>query len=49
MRDAHRDLHFKSDTDLKEAVARQGHDPAKVLTEICETNAALDALGAVSE
>ena len=29
---------------LKEAIARQGYDPAQVLAEIGETNAALDAL-----
>ena len=32
---------------LKEAIARQGYDPAQVLAEIGETNAALDALGIV--
>ncbi len=32
---------------LKEAIARQGYDPAQVLAEIAETNAALDLLGIV--
>ncbi len=32
---------------LKEAVARQGYDPAHVLAEIAATNAELDALGLV--
>ncbi len=32
---------------LKEAIARQGYDPAQVLAEIGETNAELDALGIV--
>ena len=30
---------------LKEAIARQGYDPAQVLAEIAATNAELDALG----
>ncbi len=32
---------------LKEAIARQGYDPAQVLEEIAETNAALDRLGVI--
>ena len=32
---------------LKEAIARQGYDPAHVLAEIGATNAELDALGIV--
>lgn len=32
---------------LKEAVARQGYDPAHVLAEIAATNAELDTLGLV--
>ncbi len=32
---------------LKEAIARQGYDPAQVLTEIAATNAELDAAGIV--
>jgi capsid protein len=30
---------------LKEAIARQGYDPAQVLAEIAATNAELDAAG----
>jgi capsid protein len=30
---------------LKEAIARQGYDPAQVLSEIAATNAELDAAG----
>ena len=30
---------------LKEAIARQGYDPAQVLAEIASTNAELDAAG----
>jgi capsid protein len=32
---------------LKEAIARQGYDPAQVLAEIGETNTQLDRLGIV--
>ena len=32
---------------LKEAIARQGYDPAHVLTEIGATHAELDSLGIV--
>lgn len=32
---------------LKEAIARQGYEPAQVLREIAETNAELDALGII--
>ena len=32
---------------LKEAIARQGYDPAQVLAEIGETNSQLDRLGIV--
>jgi capsid protein len=32
---------------LKEAIARQGYDPAKVLAEFAATNAELDALGVI--
>jgi lambda family phage portal protein len=32
---------------LKEAIARQGYEPAQVLREIAETNAELDALGLI--
>jgi len=32
---------------LREAIARQGYDPAQVLTEIGETNSLLDELGIV--
>ena len=32
---------------LKEAIARQGYDPAQVLAEIGETNTQLDHLGIV--
>ena len=32
---------------LKEAIARQGYDPAQVLAEIAATNAELDAAGLV--
>jgi lambda family phage portal protein len=32
---------------LKEAIARQGYEPAQVLREIAETNAEIDALGLI--
>jgi capsid protein len=32
---------------LKEAIARQGYEPAQVLREIAQTNAELDALGLI--